>query len=125
MKDDREEGWRRRGAGRYTGRWSSGSLGVKGRVFILRSLCPFSSLFHSLLVANELLMAVEMRAMDQSSIFLCFFLSLPPFLPPSSHLSSLFALSLLLASWQGPSLAGSDSPPSLFVSRFQETERQA
>lgn len=81
----------------------------------------FSSLLHSLPGANELLMAVETGAMDQSSISLCVSFSHPLSLPPVLPLLH----SLLLAFWQGPSLSGSDSPPSLFVSRFQETEREA
>ena len=63
----------------------------------------FSSLFHSLPGANELLMAVETGAMDQSSISLSLSLSLcvplslpPPTCPPLLH-------SLLLAFWQPPS----------------------
>lgn len=82
----------------------------------------FSSLLHSLPGANELLMAVETGAMDQSSISLC--VSLPPPLSLAPTCPPPFALSPC-SFWQRPSFAGCDSPPSLFVSRFQETEREA
>lgn len=81
----------------------------------------FSSLLHSLPGANELLMAVEQWINPPLLPPLSFFFLSSSLLPPVLPFCC-----LLLAFWQAPSLSGSHSPPSLFVSRFwEETEWEA
>lgn len=74
-----------------------------------------SSAFHSLPGANELLMAVEQLINPPPlSPLRVSFPSLPlPTCPPAPLFRS-----RLPAPWQGSSLVGSHSPPSVFVSRF-------